>query len=141
MNKAEKIRDLRRVPNLSQTAFGEKYRIPLRTVQGWELGEREAPDYVIDLLEKAVWEDKEHVYLTWALIDNCGTEEWVTPAASKAEALQLAESDWNRLTSSDKKRRESYLVGLVNLDENGDYRLRDDGSGDGDIRVIARVWK
>ena len=54
---ATKIRFLRERTGLSQTAFGKKYGIPMRTIQNWENGVTEAPEYVISLLERAVVED------------------------------------------------------------------------------------
>lgn len=54
---AERIRSLRKLTGLSQTKFGEKYGIPMRTIQNWEAGANEAPGYVISLLERVVRED------------------------------------------------------------------------------------
>lgn len=51
------IKEIRALTGLSAQKFGDKYHIPLRTIQGWELGERKCPDYVIELLERAVKED------------------------------------------------------------------------------------
>lgn len=53
----DKIRSLRKVTGLSQTKFGELYGIPMRTIQNWENGVSEAPEYVIRLLERVVEED------------------------------------------------------------------------------------
>ena len=57
MSASEKIRELRKTTGLSQTAFGEKYGIPMRTIQNWENGVNDPPDYLIGLLERAVRED------------------------------------------------------------------------------------
>ena len=51
------IKELRNLTGLSQTAFGEKYDIPMRTIQNWEKGIRVPPTYVLKLLERAVKED------------------------------------------------------------------------------------
>lgn len=52
---------IKRLRNLdgktSRTAFAKKYNIPLRTVENWESGANEPPEYVIDLLARAVIED------------------------------------------------------------------------------------
>lgn len=58
MTNAERVREMRKETGLSAQKFGDKYGIPMRTIQDWERGERNAPDYVIDLLERAVEEDK-----------------------------------------------------------------------------------
>ena len=54
-----KYRELRQLTGLSAQKFGDKYGIPLRTVQGWELGTSSPPKYVYGLLERAVKEDME----------------------------------------------------------------------------------
>ena len=60
------IRQMRELLGMSQKAFGDKYNIPMRTIQNWEGGQRECPVYVLNLLERVVWEDYEedngHVY-------------------------------------------------------------------------------
>ena len=57
MTAAERVKKMRRDSGLSAQKFGDKYGIPLRTIQEWEAGRRNAPDYVIALLERAVQED------------------------------------------------------------------------------------
>ena len=51
------IKKLRELTGLSQQAFSEKYKIPKRTIENWEGGKRNQPEYVILLLERAVKED------------------------------------------------------------------------------------
>lgn len=52
-----KIYELRAKTYLSQTAFGEKYGIPMRTIQNWEMFVNVPPAYVVNLLERVVTED------------------------------------------------------------------------------------
>ena len=40
------VQELRKMTGLSQTKFGEKYGIPLRTIQSWELGLNDPPEMV-----------------------------------------------------------------------------------------------
>jgi putative transcriptional regulator len=51
------IKDLRARTGLSAQKFGDRYKIPMRTVQNWEYGRRGVPEYVLFLLERAVLED------------------------------------------------------------------------------------
>lgn len=51
------IKELRDITGLSQTAFGNMYKIPMRTIQNWEGGQRECPEYVLYMLERLVKED------------------------------------------------------------------------------------
>ena len=56
------IREIRDLTGLTQAAFAQKYGIPVRTVENWEMkggSHREPPDYLVVLLERAVREDFE----------------------------------------------------------------------------------
>ena len=48
---------IRNRTGLKRKAFCEKYGIPLRTMEDWEAGKSKAPQYVMDLLERAVIQD------------------------------------------------------------------------------------
>lgn len=52
-----RIKDIRNLTGLSQPKFSEKYNIPLPTLRHWERGDRECPQYVLDLLEFKVKSD------------------------------------------------------------------------------------
>lgn len=45
------IKKIRELTGLNKTQFAEKYHIPFRSIQNWELGIRECPEYVLELLE------------------------------------------------------------------------------------------
>mgnify|MGYP000843743816 CR=1 FL=1 len=53
------LKEMRKLLGLSQAAFGDRYNIPVRTIQDWESGRRKAPVYVLELLERVVTEDSE----------------------------------------------------------------------------------
>lgn len=48
------IKELRQQAGLTKTEFSEKYKIPLRTLEHWELGDRLPPDYVVDMIKKII---------------------------------------------------------------------------------------
>lgn len=52
---------IRKMTGLSQKDFSKKYGIPRRTIESWESASeenyREAPEYVLNLLKRAVKED------------------------------------------------------------------------------------
>ena len=50
-------KEIRKLSELSQTQFSEKYSIPVQTLRHWEQGQRKCPEYVLLLLERAVAED------------------------------------------------------------------------------------
>lgn len=54
-----KIKEIRKYSGLTQDAFSKKYNIPKRTLEGWESGKRNPPEYVLILLERVVQEDSE----------------------------------------------------------------------------------
>jgi DNA-binding transcriptional regulator YiaG len=44
------IKELREKTGLTQKAFSERLNIPHRTVQNWEGGQRQCPEYVVELI-------------------------------------------------------------------------------------------
>ena len=56
-NTKSRIKEIRSISGLSQVRFSAKYGIPRRTIESWEMGERQCPTYVIELLERVVNED------------------------------------------------------------------------------------
>lgn len=52
-----KILQIRKRTGLSQAKFCEKYEIPKRTLENWEQGSRECPEYLVKLLNRVVGED------------------------------------------------------------------------------------
>jgi transcriptional regulator with XRE-family HTH domain len=57
MTKGMTVKELRQISGLSQAAFGEKYHIPVRTVENWEGGVRKPSDTILYLLDRMVRED------------------------------------------------------------------------------------
>ena len=50
MDKASKVKELREQMGMNRRDFCAYFDIPYRTVQDWEAGKREMPDYVLRLL-------------------------------------------------------------------------------------------
>lgn len=53
----DRIKALRAATGLSQAAFAKMYDIPKRSFESWEQGRREAPPYLVSLLERVVMYD------------------------------------------------------------------------------------
>ena len=53
------ITEMRNYIGVSRAEFSRRYNIPLRTLENWESGKSKCPDYVRQLLERAVLEDCE----------------------------------------------------------------------------------
>ena len=43
---SERFKAARNAAGLTQKALAEKYKIPSRTIEAWEMGERTPPEYV-----------------------------------------------------------------------------------------------
>ena len=68
------VRSVREQLCLSQREFSERFRVPLRTLQGWEQGRRD-PDYVARIFLKLIDTDPQKVD---ELISNSGLRKNAT---------------------------------------------------------------
>ncbi len=59
LEEVNEIKELRSIMGMSQQAFADFYHIPKRTIQNWEMGINTPPTYVIELLQRAVEQDKQ----------------------------------------------------------------------------------
>lgn len=48
------IKEIRALTCASQGKFAERYGIPVKTLQNWEIGRTKPPEYVLKLLERCV---------------------------------------------------------------------------------------
>lgn len=51
------VKELREITGLSQSKFADLYSINVRTLQSWECGAKNIPEYAHKLLERVVLED------------------------------------------------------------------------------------
>lgn len=51
------IKEMRELLKVSRAEFSRRYKIPVRTLESWESGDRIPPAYVIELLSRVVKED------------------------------------------------------------------------------------
>lgn len=59
--KQEKLIELRNSMNMNRREFTEYFEIPYRTVQDWELGQREMPEYLLRLMAYKAKMDKKMI--------------------------------------------------------------------------------
>lgn len=45
------FKEIRETSGMNKTEFGKYFNIPYRTIQNWELGLRECPEYLLDLIQ------------------------------------------------------------------------------------------
>lgn len=57
------LKDLRLASGMNRKEYAEYFEIPYRTVQSWELGDRECPEYLIKLMYYKL--QKEGFMLIW----------------------------------------------------------------------------
>lgn len=58
MERGKQVRELRENMGMNRVEFCEYFGIPYRTVQDWEAGKREMPEYILQLMVyKANFED------------------------------------------------------------------------------------
>lgn len=48
------LKEIRKKMNLSQQEFSSKFKIPLKTLQGWEQGLRKPTNYVIFMIKEII---------------------------------------------------------------------------------------
>ena len=53
------IKELRKITGLSQAAFAKKFHIPVGTLSHWEQGVRTPPDYVVYMLSRIIYMERE----------------------------------------------------------------------------------
>ncbi len=53
------IKELRNITGLSQAAFAKKFHIPVGTLSHWEQGVRTPPDYVVYMLSRIIYMERE----------------------------------------------------------------------------------
>jgi DNA-binding transcriptional regulator YiaG len=46
------VKELCAKHGMTQTKLSRRFNIPLRTVQGWHIGERQAPPYVVAMMDE-----------------------------------------------------------------------------------------
>lgn len=55
------IKEMRELLHEPRAAFSRRYNIPVRTLENWEAEKNKCPDYVRELLERAVREDSKKI--------------------------------------------------------------------------------
>lgn len=120
---AQRMKDIRSKTGLSARAFGELYNIPMRTIQDWEHGKRQAPEYVLDMLahEVALNDVLPMVYVFYSYRDAKGYGE-THIFTSKENAITAAMDAWDALTESD---RDTYI---------------DDPAGEFCVTLVPAEW-
>jgi transcriptional regulator with XRE-family HTH domain len=93
------ITNMRSDLGITRAEFSRRYNIPVRTLEAWESGDREAPEYVIDLLGRAVYADmmdKKPIFYVVAIGKH---DEWdCGKSDSYIKVVKTAIEEWERRT-------------------------------------------
>ena len=93
------IKELRQSTGMTQTEFGDYLNIPMRTIQNWEGGQRNCPEYVIELIKYKI--EKEEVTMKakrtfeefLQIIHNMGYAEYLELNEYQQKALDIEYKD------------------------------------------------
>jgi len=89
MTRIEELRKMRK--NKTRASLSRTYDIPIRTLEDWEAGKATPPEYVIDLLERAIREDEQlpRIYRVYVMSGQDESEDWRT--VNRREAIRRAQ--------------------------------------------------
>ncbi len=136
MTNAERIKAMRQFTGLSAKKFGDKFGIPMRTIQDWERGERNAPDYVINLIKYALEVERiipmVYVFEAHRSQDEIGTVKWFM---NEFEALDYAYDAWNELDEDEQNSYKEDSAGTF-----GVYLYRCEWSEEHEMFMPVQSW-
>ena len=54
----DNFKEIREASGMSQVQFSREFNIPVRTIQSWEYGERKCPEYLLQLIQYKLENEK-----------------------------------------------------------------------------------
>lgn len=91
------FRAIRKLSGLTQRTFAEEYNIPVRTVEDWDTGKREPPQYVLELLLSDLLTAREEEYAAAAKTYYLPTSEYWDTAFGSSEPVCVDRKEADRL--------------------------------------------
>lgn len=96
------IKEIRNYTGLSQANFAKKYGIPKRSIENWEAGSRNCPDYLTTLLDRVVKEDFKKFLVEFAFSENfVSVDEWHSMDGVKVITAENAEEAAKEVARTD----------------------------------------
>jgi putative transcriptional regulator len=89
MTRSEEIRS---ILGIGRAEFARRYKIPIRTLEDWDSGKSNPPAYVVELLERAVKEDKEAKEMAnrhWYAVQRDRDDDWGDGSFDRKEAIKM----------------------------------------------------
>lgn len=107
------IKDMRLQTGMTQKEFGEYFNIPVRTIENWETGKRNPPEYVAELIKYKY--EKEGLGML-----NLG--EYKLKDVEESEMFYVTTLDTNIIVTLDPQELEPYkTVGKIKVYHDGLY--------------------
>ena len=121
-----KISEMRELLGVSRAEFSRQYGIPVRTLENWESGKSNCPEYVNQLLERAVREDAVKFTHTNAGGRIMRTGKWVShrKPVKLGKAIKTIETSWGAMYS-------------LHKEYDGDRYFADVSEGFGEVEQIV----
>ena len=113
---SDRIKEIRKESGLSKIAFAKMYNIPISTVSNWEWGQRSCPNYVVELLDRAVTEDLAAGKLPGSVFDK-------NPPATVAERLKYLREEVLEISLAQLGEKIGITKGAVHQIEKGMVNL------------------
>lgn len=123
------VKEIRKYTGLSQANFAKKYGIPKRSIENWETGSRNCPDYVITLLDRVVKEDFKKFLVEFAFSENFSSvDQWDSMDGMEAITAENAEEAAKKAAYTDGL--EDALFRVYKLTENEFGELEKNGEAE-----------
>lgn len=130
--------EIRAILGISRAEFGRRYNIPIRTLENWDSGKQTAPEYVYEMLERIVKEDKDMMY---ALILSTRGNEEVIDIGSREEMSKREDSLRKecRKVDPDGVEMDCYIISEAEAKKREDAKNRWDSLSEKDKKDIIEV--
>ena len=155
---ADRLRFVQSKLGLNQRELSVYAGVSTRIVNQWINGTHKCSEFVCELIERVAETDAKALeadeptskMLRWAVIDDRGSDVFITYHGCKADALRDAEKQWGRLTKYEKERDcKSFSVALISCaliqrrrgSQPFDQWCGADGWCDADVYDTAKQYK
>lgn len=155
---AKRLRAVQSKLNLNQRELSVYAGVSTRIVNQWINGTHKCSEFVCELIERVAETDAKALeadeptskMLRWAVIDDRGSDVFITFHGCKADALRDAEKQWKRLTKYEREKDcKAFSVSLISCaliqrrkgGQPFDQWAGADGWCDADIYDVAKQYK
>lgn len=115
---SEKIKEARKAAGLTQQQMSDEMGIPKRTIENWETGSRNCPEWTERLIVAELKRIKERKEMKkWIMTEeNYGGDNWPKVFDTQEEANKAAVKTWDSLTAAEKKKKHVFVIDVTEDD-------------------------